>query len=169
MANVLTVLRIFLALPAVFAIVNNQLDVALGLVAVSALTDLLDGKLARMNGETTNLGKFLDPLADKIFVLSVLIALVDVGRVSSVPVVFLLLRELSVSFVRSFAASQGLVFEASLLGKFKTSLEFLAIFLLLTEYPFGIHVLWISVLAAYVSAYDYLRAYLKDISGLNYP
>ena len=67
------------------------------------------------------------------------------------------------------AVNQGVVFEASVLGKFKTSLEFLAVALLLTEYPFGIHILWASILVAYVSAYDYLRAYLRELSGLNYP
>ena len=169
MANALTLLRILLALPTVFAIVSNQLDVALALVILGALTDLLDGKLARMNGEVTNLGKLLDPLADKVFILSALIALIEIGRVSSMPVILLLLRELGVSFIRNAAAGQGVVFEASLLGKFKTSLEFLAVSLLLTEYPFGTHILWASVFVAYISAYDYLRAYLRAFSGLNYP
>jgi len=98
-----------------------------------------------------------------------MIALIEIDKVSSMPVILLLLRELSVSFVRSAAASQGVVFEASTLGKLKTSLEFLAVGLLLTNYPFGLHLLWASVLVAYVSAYDYLRSYLREISGLNYP
>jgi len=139
------------------------------LVVVGALTDLLDGRIARLNGDTSSLGKLLDPLADKIFILSSLIALIEVGKISSLPVILLMLRELSVSFVRSVAAGQGVVFEASTLGKFKTFLEFLAVALLLTDYAFGVHVLWVSVLVAYVSAYDYLRTYLRELSGLNYP
>ncbi len=169
MANALTLLRILLAVPTVLAIVGGQRDAALALILLGALSDLLDGKLARWGGEVTNLGKFLDPLADKIFILSALIALVDVDSVSSVPVILLLLRELSVSFVRSVVAAQGVVFEASVLGKFKTSLEFLALGLLTAGYPFGVHVLWASVFVAYLSAFEYLRAYLKVLSGLNYP
>ncbi len=169
MANLLTLSRILLALPTVLAVVNGQLSLALIIFLTGALTDLVDGRLARMNGETTNLGKFLDPLADKVLVLSTLIALVEIGRVGSLPVILLLLRELSITFVRSMLAGQGVVLEASALGKFKTSLEFLAVILLLVEYPYGVHVLWLSVLVAYVSAYDYLKTYLRELSGLNYP
>lgn len=169
MANFLTLVRILLALPTVVAVISERFELALALTLLGAVSDALDGKLARWGGEVTTLGKFLDPLADKIFVLSVLVALVEVDKVSSLPVVLLLLRELSVSFVRSLAAVQGVVFGASVLGKFKTSLEFLSLCLILWGYPFGVHILWVSVLVAYLSAYEYLRAYLKEISGLNYP
>ena len=169
MANLLTFLRILLALPTALAVMNGQLNLALLIFLTGAFTDLVDGRLARMNGETTNLGKFLDPLADKILVLATLIALVEIDRVGALPVILLLLRELSITFVRSALAGQGIVLEASTLGKFKTSLEFLAVTLLLVEYPFGVHLLWVSVLVAYVSAYDYLKTYLRELSGLNYP
>jgi len=166
MANALTMLRILLVLPTVGAILIQRYDVALGLVVLGALSDALDGRLARWEGETSDLGKFLDPLADKLFILSAFVALVDTGMVSSLPVILLLLRELSVSFMRSIAAVQGNVFGASFLGKVKTSAEFLALGLLLAGYPLGIHVLWLSVVLAYISAYEYLRAYLREMSGV---
>lgn len=169
MANALSLLRILLSLPTVLAIGNGQLQIALILVALGAFTDLLDGKVARANDEATNIGKLLDPLADKVFVLSALIALVEAGKVGSLPVVLLLLRELGVSFLRSVAVGHGIILEASLLGKIKTSLEFLALVLFLAEYPVGVHALWVCILLAYVSAYDYLRVYLKAMSDLNYP
>ena len=169
MANLITLLRILLTLPTVLAVVSGQLHVALVLFLAGVLTDLMDGVLARMNGDVTNLGKLLDPLADKVLVLSTLIALVQVDVVGSFPVVLLLLRELSVTFIRSLLAGQGVILEASYLGKLKTSLEFLAVAFLLAGYNLGVHLLWVSVLVAYLSAYDYLKTYLRELSGLNYP
>jgi len=127
MANFMTSLRILLIVPIVVSILENRFGVALVLTVLGALTDLIDGRVARKQGGGNNLGKLLDPLADKVFVLSILTALVEVGRVSSVPVIFLMLREFSVSFLRSLSASQGSVFGASQLGKLKTLTEFLAI------------------------------------------
>ena len=169
MANVLTFSRILLTLPTVIAVINGQFTIALLLFLLGALTDLADGFLARVNGEVSNFGRFLDPLADKILVLSTLVALVDAGRVGSLPVILLLLRELSITFVRSALVGQGVAIEASLLGKFKTSLQFLAVALLLIEHPFGAYLLWTAVIVAYLSAYDYLKTYLRELSGLNYP
>lgn len=169
MANFLTFTRILLTLPLVVAIIQGKFEIALIIAIIGALSDMLDGKVARLNGEVTNLGKILDPLADKIFILSALIALVEVNRISSLPVILLLLRELSVSFMRSVAVGQGLIIEASLLGKLKTSLEFLTVILLLYNYPYGTVLLWASVIVAYISAYDYLRTYLRALSELNYP
>jgi len=169
MANFLTFTRILLTLPLVVAILQEKLELALTITILGALTDLLDGKIARLSGEVTNLGKILDPLADKIFILSALIALVGVGRVGSLPVILLFLREISVSFMRSVAAGQGLIIEASLLGKLKTSLEFLTLLILLYGNPYGTLLLWASVILAYLSAYEYLRTYLRALSELNYP
>lgn len=169
MANFLTLMRILLTLPLVVAIIQGKFELALAITVLGALSDLLDGKIARLSGEVTNLGKILDPLADKIFLLSALIALVEVGRVSSLPVILLLLRELSVSFMRSIAVGQGLIIEASLLGKLKTSLEFLTLLTLLFGNPYGTLLLWASVIFAYLSAYEYLRTYLRALSELNYP
>ncbi len=169
MANVLTVLRILLTLPLVVSIVQEKFGAALFITLVGGLSDMLDGRMARQNGESSNLGKFLDPLADKIFIMSALIALIEVGRVSSLPVILLFLRELSVSFMRSMAIGHGIYIEASAMGKLKTFLEFISLILLIAGNPYSIYLLWLSICVAYISAYDYLKTYLKSLSGLNYP
>ncbi len=169
MANLLTVFRILITFPIIIAILQEQFRVALVLTLLGAFSDLIDGKIARQNGEDSSLGKLLDPLADKIFVLSILIALVETDRVSSLPVILLLLRELGISFFRSVAVSHGIVLGASFLGKLKAFLEFLSLILIIGGYPFGNYLLWLSVGAAYISAYDYIKTYLRTLSGLNYP
>ncbi|EDP76362.1 CDP-alcohol phosphatidyltransferase family protein [Hydrogenivirga sp. 128-5-R1-1] len=169
MANFMTFLRILIVIPIVASILNGQFGVAVVLTVLGAVTDLVDGRVARKQGGGKNFGKLLDPLADKVFVLSILTALVEVGRVGSVPVILLMLREFSVSFLRSLSASQGTVFGASQLGKIKTLTEFLAIVFILAGYGVGTLLLWLSILVAYVSFYEYLKVYLKSSAGLNYP
>jgi len=169
MANLMTLFRILITIPLVLALLREQYEVAFIFALAGALSDAADGKIARLNGEENSLGKLLDPLADKIFVLSTLIALVEVNRVGSFPVILLLLRELSISFLRSFAVSQGVIISASLLGKIKTFLEFSAVLLLILGAEAGSYLLWTAVAVAYISVYDYARNYLKTPTGLNYP
>ena len=76
---------------------------------VAALTDLLDGYLARKSGQVTMLGKLLDPIADKLLVLSALILLVNVDRVSALVAIFIIAREVAVTGVRAMAASEGII------------------------------------------------------------
>src|SRR2546427_6427321 len=94
-------------------------QVAAALFVVFSLTDTLDGQLARRHGSVSDLGKFLDPLADKLFVLSVLIVLVQEGLVASWVVVVIFSRELIITILRSVAASQGRVIAAAPLGETK--------------------------------------------------
>ena len=169
MANLITLFRILLAIPVSLSIVNEHFALAFLLITIGAITDLLDGKIARSKGEEEGLGKSLDPLADKVFVLSILISLIEVERLNAMPVVLLTIRELSVSFLRSLVSSEGNSFGASVLGKAKTFFLFMAIFLLLGDYQAGTLLLWVAVVLAYVSFYDYARTYLKELSGLNYP
>lgn len=145
------------------------MKLALLLALLGAVSDVADGFLARRNGNVNGLGKLLDPFADKVFSLSVLVALSSTGAVSALPVVLLLFRDLSVSFLRTLAALQGLVLEASLLGKVKTFLVFTSIVVLIGGFREGELVLWGGVLVSYVSVYDYVRSYLRESSGLNYP
>ncbi|RLJ71365.1 CDP-diacylglycerol--glycerol-3-phosphate 3-phosphatidyltransferase [Hydrogenivirga caldilitoris] len=161
MANFMTLLRVLLVIPIAVSILKGSSTAALLLTLLGALTDLVDGKVARKNGGGNQLGKLLDPFADKIFVLSILIALVEVGLVSSIPVILLLLRELSVSFFRSLLAVQGVVLGASQLGKVKTLVEFLALIALIGGSQLGHYLLWTAVGLAYVSFYDYVKTYLK--------
>lgn len=104
--------------------------------AGAAATDMLDGYLARKQGLVSVLGKFLDPLADKLIVMATLIWLVKMGRMASWVVVLLLAREISVTALRSIAASEGVVIAAGDSGKAKTALQMVGILLLILGYPY---------------------------------
>ena len=103
--------------------------VAAGIFVLISCTDWLDGYLARSRNEITDFGKFMDPLADKILVAAALIALVELGDLPTWVVLVILAREFIVSGVRMLAASKGVVVAASMLGKFKTVFQMIAIVL----------------------------------------
>ena len=103
---------------------------------LAAITDLLDGYLARKLGVVSVLGKFLDPLADKLIVMAALVWMVPMGRMPAWVVVLLLGREISVTGLRSVAASEGVVISAGNEGKTKTALQMIGIIALLLGYPF---------------------------------
>src|SRR3984957_8389044 len=103
---------------------------------VAAITDVLDGYLARKLGVVSVLGKFLDPLADKLIVMAALVWMVPMGRIPAWVVVLLLGREISVTGLRSVAASEGVVISAGNEGKTKTALQMIGIIALLLGYPF---------------------------------
>ncbi|MCL1906259.1 MAG: CDP-diacylglycerol--glycerol-3-phosphate 3-phosphatidyltransferase [Clostridiales bacterium] len=135
--------------------------------AVAAGSDALDGRLARRRGQVTTLGKFLDPLADKLLICSAYIALLALSRLPAWMVIVIVCRELFVSGVRILAADAGVVIAASSWGKLKTGLQTLSILLLLlaTLYfwpqPFY-HiitriVLWMALIATVASGADYAQ------------
>lgn len=103
--------------------------VAAGIFVLISCTDWLDGYLARSRDEVTDFGKFMDPLADKILVAAALIALVELGSLPTWAVLVILAREFIVSGVRMVAATKGVVIAASMLGKFKTVFQMVAIVL----------------------------------------
>ncbi len=159
---------------------------ALLVFIIASLTDLFDGKLARKRGLVTNLGKFLDPLADKMLTTAAFIGFVQFVPSRSIPwAVFLILaREFAVISVRLMAAKDGVVVAASFSGKLKTVMQMVAIIYMLVFYqamriPFlhdlpGLHkwggyagmlFIWISVVATVVSGIQYiwaLRHYFKE-------
>jgi len=100
---------------------------------IASLTDLADGKIARKYNLITNLGKFLDSLADKMLVISVLIALVDINRISSIFVIVIVLREFMVTGIRLIASEKGIVMAAAMIGKIKTVTQMTAVIYLLFE------------------------------------
>ncbi len=102
----------------------------------ASITDWLDGYLARKWGIVTILGKFLDPLADKLIVMAALIMLIPLDRVPAWAVFVILARELIVSGIRSIASSEGIVIAASDLGKYKTIFQMVAIVGLLLHYRY---------------------------------
>src|SRR5271163_4082821 len=103
---------------------------------LAAITDLLDGYLARKLGVVSLLGKFLDPLADKLIVMAALVWMVPMGRIATWVVVLLLAREISVTGLRSVAASEGVIISAGQEGKTKTALQMIGIVALLLGYPY---------------------------------
>jgi CDP-diacylglycerol--glycerol-3-phosphate 3-phosphatidyltransferase len=111
----------------------------------AAITDVLDGYLARKLGVVSVLGKFLDPLADKLIVMAALVWLVPMGRIPAWIVVLLLARELSVTGLRSVAASEGVVISAGQEGKTKTALQMIGIVALLLGYPYHLSYLGIDL------------------------
>ena len=100
---------------------------------IASLTDMLDGKIARKYNLITNLGKFLDSLADKMLVIAVLIAFVSLGRVSAWLLAIIILREFMVTGIRMMAAKEGVVMAAKMIGKIKTVTQMIAIIWLLFE------------------------------------
>jgi CDP-diacylglycerol--glycerol-3-phosphate 3-phosphatidyltransferase len=149
--------------------------------AAAALSDWLDGWLARVSNKVTTLGKFLDPLADKIIVLSALVMLLRLGRVPVWVVVLILARELLISGLRTLAMSEGLVISASRGGKWKTSLQLSGIIALMVHYHFpidylfgtlmtdfhavGLTLLYISLVPGMISAVDYMRTFYTLETG----
>jgi CDP-diacylglycerol---glycerol-3-phosphate 3-phosphatidyltransferase len=103
---------------------------------IAALTDVVDGWLARRMGVVSVLGKFLDPLADKLIVMASLIWMVPMGRIPGWAVILLLAREISVTGLRSVAASEGVVIAAGSEGKTKTALQMAGVIALLLGYPY---------------------------------
>jgi len=111
-------------------------QLAASLFIVFSITDILDGEIARRRGTVSNFGKFLDPLADKLFVLSVLIVLVQEDLVAAWIVVVIFSRELIITILRSVAAAQGRVISAAPLGKTKTVMQMCAVALLILQRPY---------------------------------
>lgn len=104
--------------------------VALAIFGIASITDMLDGKIARKQNLVTNFGKFSDPLADKILVLSTLVCFVQLGLCSSIIVIIVLFREFAVSSIRLLAATDGKVVAANIWGKVKTVTQIIAIILI---------------------------------------
>lgn len=104
---------------------------ALLIFSIASVTDLLDGYLARKHEITTNFGKFLDPLADKMLVTSVLICFIELGLASSVAVVIIIAREFIVTSLRLVASDKGVVIAANIWGKLKTITQITAIIIIL--------------------------------------
>lgn len=102
----------------------------------AAITDVLDGYLARKLNVVSVLGKLIDPLADKLIVLACLVWMVPMGRIPAWVVIVLLSREFSITALRSVAASEGVIISAGQEGKTKTALQMLGIILLLAGYPY---------------------------------
>lgn len=98
---------------------SNGMIVAAGVFILASLTDCADGKIARKYNLITDLGKFLDSLADKILCISIMLAFIGLGRISAWAVMIVILREFAVSGLRMIAAAKGEVIAAKMIGKIK--------------------------------------------------
>ncbi len=148
--NLLTLSRVFMIPPVMyFMTVGTPAAnfVACIIFAVAAITDWLDGWLARRQGLESILGKFLDPLADKLIVQAILIMAAELGRIPGWFVVLLLSREIAITGLRAIASSEGLSVEVSQGGKFKTALQLVGLVALLLHKDFTIDYLVIEVTA----------------------
>ena len=145
--NLLTVFRILLV-PVLVAVLLQAAPhgswIAAAVFAAAALTDTLDGYLARSRRSVTNFGKVMDPIADKLLVAAALISLVSLNRVEPWVAMVIIAREFAVSGLRVAAGAQGVVIPASRLGKVKTITQVAAILALIAVHDAGD--LWVQVL-----------------------
>jgi CDP-diacylglycerol---glycerol-3-phosphate 3-phosphatidyltransferase len=172
--NGLTILRV-IAIPFILVMLFSPGQIHRFVTAllffVAAITDTLAGYLARRRGIETTLGKFLDPLADKLLIVTALIALIPAREIPFWMVIVIVGREIAVTGLRGIAASQNIVISASTWGKYKTFFEGSAIlffilnggFLSFDLYWIGLAFLWVALLLAVISAIDYFQRFLKSI------
>jgi CDP-diacylglycerol--glycerol-3-phosphate 3-phosphatidyltransferase len=172
--NGVTVIRI-LAIPVILLLLFTtgrtfQIITAIVFLLV-ALTDMLDGYFARRRKMVTTLGKFLDPLADKLLIVTALIALISARGVPLWMVIVIVGREIAVTGLRGIAMSEGIVISSSMMGKYKTAFEMTSIFFLILDGKYlsidfhlvGIALLCVALFLAIFSGFDYFRKFLKTI------
>ncbi len=159
-------------IPIILVIILTRLKgmehVALGLFLLVAVSDWLDGYIARKRGQTTHFGAFLDPLADKLLVTSIFIAFVELKLAPAWMVAIIVARELVVTAIRGFAALESFVMKARMLGKIKMLLQIICISSFLLSYrmePFfrimGRATLIGVVILSLISMGDYLLVYYR--------
>ncbi len=185
--NLLTTLRIVL-IPVVLWLLARETPesgvyAALAYIGL-AVTDAIDGWLARRANLISVLGKFLDPLADKLLVMATLVWLIYMDRLPTLgvaAVIMTLARELAITALRTIAMSEGVVIAAGQGGKEKTALQMVAILLLILHHPYelnlffmtipadlnavGLFILYASVVLGFVSGGDYLRLFVEAVEA----
>jgi CDP-diacylglycerol--glycerol-3-phosphate 3-phosphatidyltransferase len=174
--NIITVLRVTVIPVLFFLLLSPGRDGSLiiaGLFILAALTDLLDGYLARKYEIVTVMGKFLDPIADKLIVNTAMILMIPIGRISAWIVAIIIIRDFVVDGIRAIAQSEGFVIQASRLGKRKTLCQIFAVSALMIHYPFlgadahavGTVILYIALALSVTSGIDYLIKFYENISS----
>jgi len=170
--NTLSLIRIATAPLLVLLLLypSRSLSVAATVVFVLvSITDWLDGYIARKWEKVTPLGKFLDPLADKLLIVTAFIMLIELGRVPAWGVAAIVAREMAVTGLRAIASNAGVVIAAGRLGKAKTVSQIACLIPLLLHYPFygvdfhavGIVVFYIAVALTLWSGFDYFRDFIS--------
>lgn len=155
-ATALTLGRIFL-IPVFMSLLLARTGElwAVAVFVLAALTDGLDGYVARARKEITKFGQLIDPIADKLLVCAALLVLVELSQISSWLAMIILGREFAVSGLRIVVASEGVIIPASFLGKLKTFSQIVAIVALLVDLPVGQPLLWFAAAVTVVSGVEY--------------
>jgi CDP-diacylglycerol---glycerol-3-phosphate 3-phosphatidyltransferase len=168
--NVLTLMRILLVPVVVVALLDATPSgswLAAGVFALAALTDGLDGYLARSRQSITTFGKVMDPIADKLLIAAALIALVSLDRLAAWVAMVIIAREFAVTVLRVAAGQQGVVIPASPLGKVKTIVQVAAVFTLIAVDDTGMWwvqaLVYLTVLVTVVSGGDYFLNFRRKI------
>ncbi len=149
------------------------------LFTIIGFTDFFDGYIARKYNKTTVMGKLLDPLADKLLVTSMLIAFVDLHRVSGVIAILLIGRDFAMSGIRSIASSENIIIGASWWGKFKTTFQMIGLMFLLVQGKYiwyfgfaspmvdfnflGNLSLYIALVLSYIGFFAYSHSFIKTV------
>ncbi len=172
--NWLTIGRIF-SLPIIIILASfpsRAFGIAAAVVfSIAAITDFLDGYIARKTGQVSDFGKLLDPIADKIIVAAAFIMLVHLGRAPAWVVALIISREFAVSGLRAYAGTRNVVIEAGFAGKTKMTLQILSVICLLVNYPLwgfpfreaGLALLAAAFLTTMWSGYKYFADYAAII------
>lgn len=177
--NTLSLIRVFLA-PLVLLFLSLRIDtpitsripdlswgdmLAAVVFIIASLTDAFDGYIARKYKLVTTLGKFIDPLADKVLVIAAMLALIELGRLPAWIVMVIITREFIVTGLRLVAAAEGVVIAASKGGKLKTCCQIVALIMLILNIPYGMAVMWIAMILTVWSGMDYLIKGSKLVTG----
>ena len=176
LSNILTLSRI-IVIPIIVALIYLKGPfygwIAFILFCIAGITDYFDGYFARIRNEISNLGTFLDPIADKLLVASVILILTSKGIIAdweTIPALIILLREIAVSGLREYLAEIKVSVPVSKIAKLKTSLQLIALGILIlsesgiTIVPIlllGKIALWLAALMTLYTGYDYLKSGLK--------
>ncbi len=176
LANKLTLSRIFMIPVFVFFLMKGTAETILisgGIFIIASITDFFDGYIARSRNLVTKFGKFMDPLADKLLVISAFISFVELQIIPSWAVIIIISRELIVSIFRAIAATDGIVIAAGSLGKYKTATQMITIIVFCfngfliqyTALPIAMTLFYICTILTIISGVDYIvrnRAVLAE-------
>ena len=165
LANKITMIRILLVPVFMFFLFIKHMPfgeyIAVAIFIIAAITDGLDGYVARKHNQVTNFGKFIDPLADKLLVTAALISLVELDQLASWVAIIIISREFVVTSLRVVAVNDGVIIAASMWGKIKTVTQIIAIITVLLEkspyaLSFGRVAMYVAVIFTIWSGIDYL-------------
>ncbi len=177
--NTLSLIRVFLA-PLVLLFLSLRINkpifaefpelswgdaLAAVVFIVASITDAFDGYIARKYKLVTTLGKFIDPLADKVLVIAAMLALIELDRLPAWIVMVIITREFIVTGLRLVAAAEGVVIAASKGGKLKTVCQIIALIMLILNIPGGMVLMWVAMILTVWSGMDYLIKGSRIITG----